>query len=103
MLKIYRMPPCKGKESSGERIMLSSHDLYDNIDKCPVQYARWLKHNVVEVGIRDIDYIKNEDYEDLRKGPISKDLLLTLDFAKGLCQVARTPAGKKLRAWLLTL
>ncbi len=94
MIKIYKKDDVN---------LVSSREVYDNINKSPTQYNRWLKHNVYKPGIEGTDFIGNGKPLEEHAGPRRHEVLMTIDFAKGICQVARTTASKKLRAWLLTV
>ncbi len=81
---------------------IKSFELYRNTGCNLKNYSRWIKSNVLEHGVEGFDYVttEREHLLLLNFGRKSDMYLLTIDFCKALCLVAKTRAAKKTRLWL---
>ena len=83
-------------DGSGKRAV-SARELYEGLGYDPSQWARWYRKNIVNNRFA----IENEDYSKLDMMSRSIDFALTIDFAKKLSMMARTPEGEKIRDYFI--
>jgi phage anti-repressor protein len=100
MLEIY--------EISGKGF-INSVELYRYLGLSGDHYPRWYKNNIILIGDEKIDYYDKD--KDPYKFPISqinqgrpkREFYVTLQFAHGLCMVAKTSKAKKTRQWIRSI
>lgn len=76
---------------------VNSTTLYKKLKMNPAHYSRWIVKNIQFA-------VENKDYIPIRishKGG-HKEYLFTIEFARGLCLVAKTTEAKKLSFFLIT-
>lgn len=79
---------------------VSCKELYAFLQLEKSQYSRWCKLNIVNNEF----YEKNKDWQAIdvkANGNITTEYMLTIDFAKHLCMLARTARGKQARDYFI--
>lgn len=81
---------------------MTARELYAFLELNPSQYSRWAKANIVDnqFAAEGVDYFPF-DVNVERGGQASTDYLLTIDFAKKLCMVSKSPKGEAARDYFL--
>lgn len=78
--------------------LISSRELYRKIVFDPNKYTRWVRSNILETGLLNLDYFPG--YK-VKIGYMERsDILITTEFAKSLCHISKTRAALKIREWL---
>jgi len=77
---------------------VNSRDLYNDLGLSKGQYSRWVQSNLIEL------FTENEDYIGVRQdveGNYVLSYIVTLDVAKHLCMMAKTPKAMKFRKYFI--
>lgn len=80
--------------------VVSARALYEFLGFDLTQWARWSKKNIVNNPYAQVG-LDWEGFDLMSSGNLTKDYLLTLDFAKRLSMLARTPKGEEIRGYFL--
>lgn len=83
---------------------VSAKELYINLGLAPNHWSRWYNKNI----IKNKFAIENEDWflftlegSETKRGKFGKDFVLSIDFAKKICMLSRTPKGEELRNYFI--
>ena len=88
-------------EHNGKKAV-SARELYERLGFNPSNWVKYYKKNILENPYAS----ENQDWVTLvlsTNGNTTKDFVLTIDFAKKLCMLARTEMGEKVRNYLLKM
>lgn len=79
---------------------VSARELYNKLGLNKAVISRWLDKNIVnnEFAIEGEDYM---GFNIMLNGNEVKDYKISIDFAKKLCMMARTPQGERVRQYFL--
>lgn len=97
------------EKADGKRVV-SARDMYLGLGLNITQWKRWANKNIENnpFAVYGLDWvvldIMSSDYTSfgrVRRGNFSKDYILTLDFAKKLCMLARTEKGEEVRNYFI--
>jgi phage anti-repressor protein len=80
--------------------MINSVDLYNNLGLNASHYDRWMDDNLLQLSELEIDYFKMALKRE-GKGRPRQEYLITLEFTKTLCALAKTNKALDLRRWLI--
>jgi phage anti-repressor protein len=76
---------------------VSARELYEYLGFANQHWSKWYNKNILNNQFA----IQNEDYAQLPLSGRSVDFVITLDFAKKLAMMARTPEGEKVRDYFI--
>lgn len=97
MNEVIRIQDHNGKKA------VSAKELYEKLGLEPTHWSTWSRRNITKNNFA----IENTDYQIFRtQGEIGRpthDYVLTLDFAKKLCMLARTSKGEEIRNYFLEM
>lgn len=84
---------------------INSDDLYAKLGFSSNQYKRWCESTLKKYGSENVDYYLFNNMLVPNPGRTSHKIIyrLTVNFAKELCMISRTPQGKELREYLINL
>jgi anti-repressor protein len=94
------------QKSQGGKDVVSARELYDALGFNQSHWNRWAKKNIENNGfaVKNQDWafslMANADNQALNPNP-TKDYLITIDFAKRLSMMARTPKGEEIRNYFI--
>ena len=86
-------------EHNGKKAV-SARELYERLGFNPSNWVKYYKKNILENPYAS----ENQDWVTLvlsTNGNTTKDFVLTIDFAKKLCMLARTEMGEKVRNYFI--
>jgi phage anti-repressor protein len=88
--------------SQDNKPLICSIELYKKAGYAPSKYSRWLKREIIDNSIKDIDYfdITGEVIKKRAPGYHGKKYLVTIQFAIAVCIMAKTESAKKLKFFL---
>jgi phage anti-repressor protein/phage antirepressor YoqD-like protein len=83
---------------------ITARELYDFLEMNPTQYSRWAKTSILENQFADegADYFPF-DVNVERGAQRSTDYRLSIDFAKKLCMVSKSPKGEQARDYFIEI
>jgi phage anti-repressor protein len=88
---------------------INSVELYRFLGLSSDHYPRWYKNNIILIGDEKIDYHdKDKDpykfpISEINQGRPKREFYVSLQFAHGLCMVAKTSKSKKIRQWIRSI
>ena len=77
---------------------VNARELYNNLGLAKGQYSRWIQKNLIE------QFVLNEDYTGVRQIVEGNEVvshIITLDTAKHLCMMAKTPNAMEFRQFFI--
>lgn len=85
--------------SKGQQLV-SARELYDFLGYEKSQWSRWYKRNIEDNGFA-LEMVDYEGFDRMANGNITKDFVLTINFAKKLAMMAKTEKGEEAREYFL--
>jgi phage anti-repressor protein len=80
--------------------MINSKVLYNGLGLNSSHYDRWMDDNLIQLSEIEYDYIVL-DISRAGVGRPRKEYLITIEYSKTLCTLAKTKKAIELRRWLI--
>lgn len=85
----------------GGKTVVNSFEFYKELGLRRQHYTRWIMENVYLIGVQPDDYFPTEDNMPGRTMRYRFRFYFTIDFAIGLCMMARRKEALELRRFLI--